>query len=366
MHHNTALSSAFVLCILASACAANTAPEPSTFSDGTSNSGADQGAGGSIAGNGSDPAAKQAAACSEAATVQGGAVAMNAQSTMPFSCGIHGATVAAVEHDVTGASWIVGRAAPVIDFGHGAMHLDGMSEFVARYDASCQETFHVFYTGTTIQGLTVTASGRPYIALTDQRTATLVSMDFDGSERWRKSYDLNLRSVSANAAGDVVLSGTYTSAPDFGLGAMPAPSKGWTDFVLVLDASGAPKWVKTQADGKNGAGSEACHGGSCPSGIAAIADDGTVLVDNGLFATDVAPGAAEVAVLPAGRALAGVPGGAFTGGISRIAYDGSGSAFLFGALDGFQGGANSAPVSGDAVMKVSLFGGPSPLACVMH
>jgi hypothetical protein len=181
-----------------------------------------------------------------------------------------------------------------------------------------------------------------------------------------------MRSLSSNANGDVVMSGLYVTPPDFGVGAMPSPdasqgTRGWIDFVAVMDASGKTQWVKTQVDGKHGAGSDACSaGGSCPSGIAAIADDGTVVVDNGLFATDATNGAAELAVLPAGRSLGPIPSGSFVSGVSRIAFDGTGSALLFGELASWKGDANGAPMTGDGVMKVSLHGTGTPFACTMH
>jgi hypothetical protein len=366
MHRTTFFSSSIVLALIATGCAASSAPESSTFgeSNGSARGSTDPGAGGSVAGSGQDQAANDAAACSAATSVQGGAVAVSAHQATPFACYLSGATVTAVGQDVTGTSWIVGRAAPVIDFGHGKMHLDvPSSAFVARYDADCNETFHAFYTDTTVEGLSVPWSGSPYLTLADQKSATLVALGDDGIERWRKSYEVTMRSLSSNAAGDVVMSGVYVKAPDFGVGAMPDASQGtggWIDFVLVIDSAGNTKWVKTQIDGTHGAGSDACVNGSCPSGIAAIADDGTVVVDNGLFATDVARGASQLAVLPAGRALGTIPNGSFVSGVSRIAFDNSGSALLFGELASYQS------KTGDAVVKVPLFSGASPLACMMH
>lgn len=90
-------------------------------------------------------------------------------------------------------------------------------------------------------------------AAPDQPSAFVAKLGPDGSPLWAKRTTIGylgeyqgIKSVAADAAGNIVLVGVGSSdtVVDFGAGPVPSPGGAYDVFVAKLDPGGAPLWAK--------------------------------------------------------------------------------------------------------------------------
>jgi hypothetical protein len=96
------------------------------------------------------------------------------------------------------------------------------------------------------------------------RDAFVVKLDASGQVLWSRSFgDADgqwARSVAVDGAGNVVITGSFSGAIDFGAGALVAPDSLLLGFVAKLDPAGNHLWSKAFGDGSGMASFVAAFG----------------------------------------------------------------------------------------------------------
>jgi hypothetical protein len=284
---------------------------------------------------------------------------------------------AAITVDAAGDVLIAGSFAGSVDFGGGPlMSTGGSTAFVAKLDGSSGSFLWAkgYGTGAAL-GVAVAPSGdvlvtgdfsgsadfgdgQP-IASTGKKDAFIVALSAGGGYKWSKHFgspgtSAGATGVAVDAAGHVVVTGSFAGSVDFGSG-QPVTSTGPQDvFLTKLDASGGYVWSE-HFGASNDQGPLA--------NAVAVDTSGDVLL-TGSFAESVDFGGGPLASIGATDAFAleldaagsyrwlqhfGSPG-EFSNG-SGIAADASGNVFVAGNFAGslsFGGGGSPVMASGDA------------------
>jgi len=176
-----------------------------------------------------------------------------------------------------------------VNFGCGSLNNAGGNDiFVAKFSSSggCQwskafgdasdqygrgvevdSTGNVYLTGY-FRG-TVNFGGSDLAGYTSQYNIYLAKLSLSGNHLWSKKFGVASNSMGYSVAADssnVVITGSYTGAIDFGGGAVSAPLSSNT-FAVKYSSSGAYQWVRTYASGNSNQGNGVALDGSGNVGL---------------------------------------------------------------------------------------------------
>jgi hypothetical protein len=259
--------------------------------------------------------------------------------------------------DPQGGIYVAGSFAGTIDFGSQPLTSAGNHDvFIAKLDPTDGHRLWSRRIGDTAEqngagiafaagSIAVTGSfggtidfGKGGLTSAGGTDIFVAKLDANGAALWSRSFgsvdnDVGL-GVAMDAAGDVVVTGSFHGSVDFGGGAFHAPGAAPAIVVAKLDATdGHTLWARTMGtDTGNGAG----------NGIAlAVASDGSILLGGVSFGTiDFGGGP-----IPNASGACGF--------ITRMGADG---AYQWGKLLQASNGSNTTSVAGDSAGNVYLTG----------
>lgn len=170
-----------------------------------------------------------------------------------WSLAIAGRDAHAIALDAAGNTFLAGTFQGTLALGNDTLVSPSQDVFVAKLDAEGSVAWARSRGESgddSVLGLDVDAAGQALLAYArdtiDGQWLSLVKLDATGAELWRHDSDVYANSwphdtVALDGLGNVVVTGN--AVPGTSIGGMPIPGADF--FVMRLDASGAPSWVKS-------------------------------------------------------------------------------------------------------------------------
>ncbi len=184
----------------------------------------------------------------------------------------------AIATDASGNIYVTGTFRETVDFGGGNVVSAGGSDiFVASYDSTGAHRWsngvgdvrgNQIGLGVTVDSMgdvivvgyfqgTVNFGGTDLVSAINTTDIFVVKYTSAGAHVWSRSFGTAAENdqgwgVATDGADNVVVTGLYRGAPDFGGGALPATTSSFNIFLLQLNSSGTHVWSAGYGDAGTG------------------------------------------------------------------------------------------------------------------